>query len=283
MQMSLIVVTGYALASAPPVHAVIRWMARFPATGPGAVAFVALFSMLSSLLSWSFSLIFSGLPAREVAARVKDADYRAVGAAAYLGVGSGWALGLSSSAALIMATPKSLPESIANISGVIPLGETLGLWQSMTVAAVLIVVSMAVAYFSAPAPAEARGMAAMGVEIESPGPAPKPERPGEWLEYSPLPTLLICVLGIGYLAREIDAQGVRILLDLNHYILAFLIVGMLLHGRPNSFVRAAGRAAAPVVGILKLKARDIVGYSMLQFVVHVPLVLFLVWILNYTL
>ena len=39
----------------------------------------------------------------------------------------------------------------------------------------------------------------------------------------------------------------------------------------------------PLVGILGLKARDIVGYSMLQFVVHVPLVLFLVWILNYTL
>jgi short-chain fatty acids transporter len=28
---------------------------------------------------------------------------------------------------------------------------------------------------------------------------------------------------------------------------------------------------------------SIVGYSMLQFVAHVPLVLFLVWILNYTL
>jgi short-chain fatty acids transporter len=39
----------------------------------------------------------------------------------------------------------------------------------------------------------------------------------------------------------------------------------------------------PLVGILGLKARDIVGYSMLQFAVHVPLVLFLVWMLNYTL
>ena len=48
-----------------------------------------------------------------------------------------------------------------------------------------------------------------------------------------------------------------------------------------------------VVGVIKplaggidlcgLKARDIVGYSMLQFVVHVPLVLLLVWLLNYTL
>ena len=69
----------------------------------------ALFSMLSSLLSWSFSLIFSALLAREVAHRVRGADYRAVGAAAYLGVGSVWALGLSSSAALIMAAPASLP------------------------------------------------------------------------------------------------------------------------------------------------------------------------------
>jgi short-chain fatty acids transporter len=39
----------------------------------------------------------------------------------------------------------------------------------------------------------------------------------------------------------------------------------------------------PMLGILGLKARDIVGYSTLQFVIHVPLVLFLVWILNYTL
>jgi short-chain fatty acids transporter len=38
----------------------------------------------------------------------------------------------------------------------------------------------------------------------------------------------------------------------------------------------------PLLGIVGLKARDIVGYSMLQFVVHVPLVLFLVWVLNYT-
>ncbi len=39
----------------------------------------------------------------------------------------------------------------------------------------------------------------------------------------------------------------------------------------------------PLLGILGLKPRDMVGYSTLQFVVHVPVVLFLVWILNYTL
>ena len=96
MQMSMIIVTGYALATTKPVYSVIRKLAEIPSTPRGATAFVALFSMLSSLLSWSFSLIFSALLAREVAHRVRGADYRAIGAAAYLGVGSVWALGLSS-------------------------------------------------------------------------------------------------------------------------------------------------------------------------------------------
>ena len=131
MQMTMIIVSGYAVATAPPVYAVIQRVARLPKSGKGAVALVGLFSMLSSLLSWSFSLIFSGLLAREVAHRVRGTDYRAIGAAAYLGVGSIWALGLSSSAALIMAAPSSLPRSIAQVSGTIPLRQKPhSKWQS---------------------------------------------------------------------------------------------------------------------------------------------------------
>src|SRR5262249_50258841 len=162
--------------------------------------------MLSSLLSWSFSLIFSGLLAREVTHRVKGADYRAIGAAAYLGVGSIWALGLSSSAALIMATSASLPQSIMKISGVIPISQTLGLWQSLATAAILLVISMAIAFYSAPAKPQARGMAEMGVVYSAPGEKldrDRPTRPGEWLEYSPLLTVLLAILGVGYLFSEV--------------------------------------------------------------------------------
>jgi short-chain fatty acids transporter len=388
MQMSMIVVTGYALATAPPVHRVIRFMAAFPRTGAGATAFVALFSMLSSLLSWSFSLIFSGLLAREVAHRVRDADYRALGAAAYLGVGSVWALGLSSSAALIMAAPASLPDSIERISGVIPLGQTLGLWQSLLTAAILIAASMLVAYYSSPSPDQARGMTDMGVSYERAATrSSRPEKPGEWLEYSPVLTVVVSGFGLVYLVREVAANGPSVLLELNHFVFAFLVVGLLLHWRPRSFVLAVGAAVPavagvlvqyplyagivkmltqsgvadriahffvevstrdtfplligvysaflglfvpsaggkwlmeapyvleaakslqvhlgwvvqtynatealanlihpfwmlPLLGTLSLKPRDIIGYSVLQLVVHVPLVLFLVWILNYTL
>ena len=82
------------------VSSVVRLLASVPKTGRGAAAYVGLFSMLASLVSWSFSLIFSALLAREMAHRVRGSDYRAIGAAAYLGVGSVWALGMSSSAAL---------------------------------------------------------------------------------------------------------------------------------------------------------------------------------------
>jgi short-chain fatty acids transporter len=388
LQMSMIVVTGYAVATAPPVYRVIRALAAWPSTGPGAAAYVGLFSMLTSLISWSFSLIFSALLAREVAHRVRGSDYRAIGAAAYLGVGSVWALGLSSSAALIMASPASLPDAVEQISGVLPLSQTLGLWQSLVIAAALILVSMGIAFYSAPAAGEARSMEQMGATYTpATNDLGKRATPGEWLEYSPLLTIVLCALGFGYLLREVLTSGAAILLQLDHYLFLFLVVGLLLHWRPRSFVQAIAASVTPVggvmiqypmyagivrmltesglatdishffvsianqhtypvmvgiysaflglfipsaggkwlieapylldaakelnvhlgwvvqtynatealanlihpfwmlplVGILGLKARDIVGYSMLQFVVHVPLVLLLVWLLNYTL
>jgi short-chain fatty acids transporter len=39
----------------------------------------------------------------------------------------------------------------------------------------------------------------------------------------------------------------------------------------------------PLLGILGIKARDIIGFSFVQFLVHLPLVLFLLWVLGRTL
>ncbi|MCG6538050.1 MAG: TIGR00366 family protein, partial [Syntrophales bacterium LBB04] len=103
MQMAFIIIGGYVLASTPAVYWVIQKVAGIPKTGRGAIAFVAFLSLVTSLISWGLSLIFSGLLVRELTRRVKGMDYRAAGAAAYLGLGAIWALGLSSSAPLMMA------------------------------------------------------------------------------------------------------------------------------------------------------------------------------------
>jgi short-chain fatty acids transporter len=39
----------------------------------------------------------------------------------------------------------------------------------------------------------------------------------------------------------------------------------------------------PLLGILQLRARDVIGYTMVQFIVHAPLVLLLLWALGLTL
>jgi short-chain fatty acids transporter len=96
MQMVMIIIGGYVVATTPVVNKLIRWLSTLPKTPKGAIAMIALFSTLTSLISWGLSLIFGGILTRELAKRVKGMDYRAAGCAAYLGVGAVWALGLSS-------------------------------------------------------------------------------------------------------------------------------------------------------------------------------------------
>ena len=253
MQMVMIIIGGYVVATTPLVNRLIVALARVPKTGRGAIALIALFSMLTSLISWGLSLIFSGLLAREMARRVKGMDYRAAGAAAYLGLGATWALGLSSSAAMLMATKSSIPPALFAVSGLIPLRQTLFLWQSMTMAAVLVVVSVVIAYLSAPSPENARTAEQFGITDDArPLTAEKRTKPGEWLEYSPLLTIFVGALMVWYLIDffRSSPQGALAALDLNTYNLIFITVGLLLHWKPRNFVRSVADAVPATGGVL---------------------------------
>jgi hypothetical protein len=151
MQMAFVVIGGYVVATAPVVARLIDRLARIPGSGRGAIAFVATLSMLTSLLSWGFSLVFGGLLVRALARREElRMDYRAAGAAAYLGLGAVWAMGLSSSAAQLQANPASMPPELLAITGVLPFTQTILLWQSLLLTAVLVLVSVIVAATTAP-------------------------------------------------------------------------------------------------------------------------------------
>src|SRR5215208_6270103 len=166
MQMAMVVISGYVVASSPPAAKLIDALARLPRSGRSAVAFVAAISMLTSLLNWGMSLIFSGLLVRALAQGTDlHMDYRAAGAAGYLGLGATWALGLSSSAAQLQANAASLPKTLLPITGVIPFTETIFLWQSMVIAVVLIVVSEVIAVWSAPSDAGVVTARDLGVDL----------------------------------------------------------------------------------------------------------------------
>ncbi|MGZ5446320.1 MAG: short-chain fatty acid transporter [Thermoanaerobaculia bacterium] len=251
MQMALIIIGGFVVATSPPAHRVIERLASVPKTPRGAIAFVALFSMLTSLVSWGFSLIITGLLVRAVVRRIDRVDFRALGGAAYLGLGSVWSLGLSSSPAMMMATKSAIPPGLLPITGVIPLTETIFLWQSILLAVLLIVVSVAIAYFSAPAPDRTRNARSMGIVFEEMTvDDPPPRSPAERIERSPLLTVLIVALMFAFLGMQIAAKGLAATLDLNNFNLMFLAMGMLLHWRPRAFLRAVANATPATAGVL---------------------------------
>ena len=251
MQMAFVVIGGYIVAVAPPVRRLIDVLARFPRTPKVAVAYVGFMAMFASLLSWGFSMIFAGILVREISKRVSGVDYRAMGAAGYLGLGSVWALGLSSSAALLMATKGSIPPALLKISGVIPLEQTLFTWQNLVMIVVLIALSIWICYVSTPTAEHAKTAEMAGiVYTDNQEDIGTPRTPGEKLEFSPLLTLVIVALGLVYLFDVFSTKGGLAALDLNTYNFMFLIAGMLLHWRPRSFLRAAAKAVPMTGGVL---------------------------------
>lgn len=257
MQMVMIIVGGYVVASSPPAHRLIRWLAGIPRTPRGAIAFIAAVSLATSMVSWGFSLIFSALLARETVKKVRGVDYRAIGAATYIGLASIGGIGLSSSAALLMATPTSIPPALLAISGSIPLSQTIFTWQSLTLALILFTSSLAVSYLSAPT-FSTRTAESFGVtdDVTHDGAPPQVERagrrlaPAEWLEETPILSIVIGAIGIAYLGQVFARRGPLAALDLNTYNFSFLMAGLLLHWRPRSFVKAVHNAVPATAGVL---------------------------------
>ena len=251
MQMALIIVGGFVVATSPPLTRLIRGLASIPRTPRAAVAFVAFFGMLSSLVSWGLSLVFTGLLVREIVTRVRRVDYRAIGAAAYLGLGSVWALGLSSSAALLQATRSAIPPSLLPVTGVIPLSQTIFLWQSLVMAVVLIAISVVVAWASCPPPEQAKTAEEMGVRFEPLAASLEPPAtPAEKVDASPLFSVAVAGLMLAYLVQQIREKGPLAVADLNNFNFAFLTLGLLLHGRPRSFLDAVARSVPATAGVL---------------------------------
>jgi short-chain fatty acids transporter len=261
LQMSLVIITGYVVAVAPFMNRVIGFLASLPKTPRAGVAFVAFFAMMTSWLNWGFSLIFSAVLAKAVARRLPKIDYRAVAASAFLGLGSIWAQGLSGSAALQMATPSALPVGIRKIveagsiipNGVIPLRNTIFLWQSFFSVVVEVLVVTAVVYFASPSGTQVKTAIDLGVDLRIQPEVQEMKRgvPGEWLEHSPLLTFLFVALAGLYLGHTFVKSGGGLnSLNLNFLNLFLLTVGAVLHRTPARFMRAVKDATPAVWGVI---------------------------------
>lgn len=253
MQMTMIIVSGYVVAISPPVTKLINRLVQIPQSSRGAITFAALVALITSPLNWAFSTVFCSLMVRAMARRTDlKFDYRAASAAAYLGLGAVWALGISSSAAQLQANPASLTDVLLKIGGVLPFSQTIFLWQSGVMLACIALVSVLVCYLSAPSATRAKSAADLGIDL---GLAelniPPATRPGEWLEYSPVLTLVFVVLVGLWLVDKFSGLGfLRTISDLNTYNLIFLTLGILLNWQPKRFLAAVAKTVPSVAAVL---------------------------------
>jgi short-chain fatty acids transporter len=270
MQMAFVAIGGYVVAVSPPVAALLHRLASVPKTARGAIVFVGMLSIAVSLLNWGLSLIFSGLLVRAIARRTDlRLDYRAAGAAGYLGLGCGFTLGITSSAAQLQANAASIPPSLMPITGVIGFSQTILTWQNGVVIALVMLISATICRFTAPPPGSEKTAAELGVSLDDHSPISEPpRRPGDFLEFSPVLTILVTLLASGWLWYAFQSGNPLITLSgLNIYNFVFLFLGILLHWRPRSLLTAFAKAMPCVAGVM-LQFPFYAGIS--QMLTHAP-------------
>ncbi|NUU67489.1 TIGR00366 family protein [Enterobacteriaceae bacterium BIT-l23] len=246
MQMALIVVTGHALASSGPVRRLLRSTASLAKTPTQGVMLVTFFGSVACVINWGFGLVVGAMFAREVARRVAGSHYPLLIACAYIGFLT-WGGGFSGSMPLLAATPGN---PVEHIVGLIPVSQTLFTGFNLFITLALIVVMPLVTRMMMPAPHQVVTIDPELLREEAPTrkTLATDATPAERLEESRLLALIIGALGIAFLVIWFIGHGFNITIDTVN--LMFMIAGLLLHGTPMAYMRAAVAAARSTAGIL---------------------------------
>ncbi|KIH99944.1 serine--pyruvate aminotransferase [Streptomonospora alba] len=281
MQMSLVLVTGYALASSPPAKRGIAALARLPRGPRSAYVLTAAGATLLGMVHWGLGLIAGALLALEVArsckARGIKVHFPLLAAGGYAGL-LVWHSGLSGSAPLLVNTEGHfLEDSI----GVLPLSETLlqpfnlVFLAAMLIGAPLLILSMHPRAEQAEELVEERETAGAPARNQAEadngeggrgltGAQRRRERkkqlgrknggssgdrgaggsraPAERLMHSRIPVLVVVAAGAVYLVPELVRGGI-VGMDLNLLNFTFLMLGLALHGTLAGYAASAAEGA----------------------------------------
>lgn len=243
MQMLLVLVTGFILASSPPIKKILQRIAGL-ASGPGsAIILVSLVSLAASWLNWGFGLVVGAIFAKEVA-RVVKVDYRLLVASAYSGFVI-WHGGLSGSIPLTIATPGHFSE--AQI-GVISTGQTIFAPWNLAIVVALMVFIPLVNRLMIPLEHEQVLIDPAKLADEAAAPPHNPDpTPAERLENSRVLMWLIGIPGLIWLVTYFIGGGG---LNLNVVNFLFLFVGIICHGTARSLLAALDEAVRGGAGIV---------------------------------
>ncbi|MDX3906718.1 MAG: TIGR00366 family protein [Pigmentiphaga sp.] len=243
MQMLLVLLTGYMLASTPLVR---RWLEALAsvAKSPGsAIIIVTLVSLAASWLNWGFGLVVGALFAKAIARKVR-VDYKLLVASAYSGF-LVWHGGLAGSVPLTIATEGHFA---AAKMGVIPTSETIFALFNLATVAVLFIVVPLVNRFMLPPENESVYVDPSRLAEPAPDPTLTTDRPADRLENSRILAWLIGFSGLAFLFDYYVVRGLG--LNLNAVNFTFLFLAIVLHGSSRNLLASLNEAIKGGSGIV---------------------------------
>jgi short-chain fatty acids transporter len=248
-QMAVILAMGYVLAASPLVDGLLQRIVRRVERPTTAIIVATLVGGIGSYLNWGFGLVIGGIVARKLALHVRGVHYPLIIAAAYSGF-TLYGLGLSATIPVLISTPGHPLESKM---GLIGLSETIfSLPMLLTSAAVLITMPLLNAWLH-PRRAEDIVEVDRSLEDKQANSANAVEELfadntiASRLNNSRLLSLLIGVLGLGYLAMHFIKGGS---LDLNKVNFLILFLGVLLLGTPANYIAKLTEGIKTISGII---------------------------------
>ncbi|QCO54742.1 short-chain fatty acid transporter [Pseudorhodobacter turbinis] len=241
MQMLLVLVTGYMMASTPLVRRGLSALAGMASSPGSAILLVSFVSLAASWINWGFGLVVGALFARELARTIR-VDYRLLVASAYSGFII-WHGGLAGSIPLSIATEG---HPFADITGVISTSDTIFAVYNLAIVVALFIVVPFVNRAMLPREEDAVYIdPALLVEDEAEQPAVS--TPAERMENSYVLSMLIGAAGAAWLIQYFAAGNG---LSLNVINFLFLTLAILLHGTPRRLLNALTDAVKGGAGIV---------------------------------
>jgi short-chain fatty acids transporter len=285
MQMALIIVTGYALATTPLCNRLLVSLSSLPRTSIQVYLYGVLLSAISYYLNWGFGLIFAALLTRELARQAElrgiRVHYKLLVAATY-STFMIWHVGLSGSVPLLVATPNHF---MVKEMGVVPVSQTL--FSAYTLVTLIVVLLAIMFLFWKVFPPKENSivltMRQVRPDLLDQSLVVRDERavittPSERLTYTPILSYIIGLMFIVYLYYHFIEAGKS--LDINLVNFIFLMLIIFLHKTPANLMKAVKTATPACWGVL-LQFPFYAGiFGMMKFTGLVEV--FAQWIISFT-
>jgi len=257
MQMTLIIATGYIVASAPLANRFLIKICKIPKDGVQGAIFIAIVCSFLGWISWGLGLVAGAIVARTVAMNLRKVNFKLYVAIAYSAAISTGLFGISGSEFLLVNTPGYFMEDML---GLIPLSQTV-FAPSLLIGQVLSFL-IAIPILAGLIHTTKKDTPEMDPEIlnrfldqqeetiklNEDRKSKKDMTFAERVDNSPITNYIIGIIGLIYIIHYFATHGFDLTLDIMNFTL--LMIGILMHKTPHNLIVTTEEGVRSAFGVV---------------------------------